>query len=202
MRLNGKVLSAQRELIRLVVGLMFGIAQASLVFSCRPMEVVTSKPNIQPSNTIEVGWAAKPETNFGFVLEYGICFTHKLDTFQGKFSQDRVIEPSITIPLNLTSEQLEIIYQKMREVNLVRYPEVYAIPTRPDEVVGKVTPAWHYNLRVVNGMSDTSVSWVDEIVEPIAPEADNLRELLKMIVQMISENPDVMELPELKFGCA
>jgi len=176
-----------------------------LILSCSPIEGIipatTVATTVQATNIVEEGWSVQPEINFGFILEYGSCYTNKLDTFRGEFTLDQVTEPSITIPLKLSAEQLEMIYQKMYEINLTQYPAIYAIPTHPGEQVGFVTPASHYNLEVVNGKSTTTISWTDEIIEPTALEADRLRELLKMIVQMISENPDGIELPKPKFLC-
>jgi hypothetical protein len=54
----------------------------------------------------------------------------------------------------------------------------------------------------VDGETITTVSWVDDITQPTAPEADRLRELFEMIVKMIDEHPDFKKLPKLPFGCA
>lgn len=51
----------------------------------------------------------------------------KLDTFKGEFTQDRVVEPSITLTLQLSDEQMMMIYGKMLEIDLARYPEVFAV---------------------------------------------------------------------------
>jgi hypothetical protein len=141
-------------------------------------------------------WPAQPEPNFG------VCSTDRLDTFKGEFTQDRVVESSITIPLRLSAEQMMTIYQKMVEINLTQYPEMFAIPTPPSGEVAMVVPAWHYTLSVENGESKKMIRWTDEIVQPTTPEADRLRELFQIIVNMVHEHPEFMQLPELNFGCA
>jgi hypothetical protein len=85
------------------------LLEASLLFACN-----------------SAAWPDQPESNFGFVLEFGSCNMDKLDTFKREFTQDRVVEPSITIALGLSDEQMTMIYEKMVEIDLARYPEVFA----------------------------------------------------------------------------
>lgn len=160
------------------------LLQVSLLFACS-------------SST----WPAQPEPNFGFVLEFGSCSIDKLDTFKEEFTQDRVVEPPITIPLELSNEQMAMIYGKMVEINLARYPEVFEV-SKPliGEVVMLSSP-YNYALTVENGESRTSIRWTDDMVQPTTPKADRLRELFRLIIQMIQEFPGYQGLPEVKFGC-
>ena len=161
----------------------FLLLQASLLFACNP------------------AWPAQPETNFGFVLEFGSCSIDKLDTFKGEFTQDRVVEPSITIPLRLSDEQKAMIYGKMLEINLARYPEVFEIPKPLVGELVMISSPYNYALMVQNGELKTSIRWTDNIVQPTTPKADQLRELFRLIIQMVQENPGYQQLPEVKFGC-
>ena len=147
-------------------------------------------------------WPAQPEPNFGFVFEFGICSTDRLDAFKGEFTQDRVVEPSVAIHLRLSDEQMMTVYQKMLKINLTQYPETFAVPTPFSGEVAMITPAWHYTLSVENGESKKLIRWTDEIVQPTTTEAERLRELFQMIVNMVREHPDFKRLPELNFGCA
>jgi hypothetical protein len=146
-------------------------------------------------------WPAGQESNFGFVLEFGPCSMDKLDTFKGEFIQDRVVEPSITIPLKLSNEQIAAIYEKMVEINVASYPEVFEV-RKPllGEVVMIASP-YNYDLMVENGESKTSIRWTDNIVQPTNAKADQLRELFRLIIQMVQEHPSYQGLPEVKFGC-
>ncbi len=164
------------------------LLQASLLLTCN-------------SAATTAAWSAQPEPNFGFVFEFGACSMDKLDTFKGEFTQDRVVEPSMTIPLRLSDEQMTKIYGKMLEINLARYPEVFAIPKPLIGEVVELPPAYHYALMVENGESRTSIRWTDDIVQPTMLEADRLRELFQLIIQMVQGYPGYQQLPELKFRC-
>lgn len=146
-------------------------------------------------------WPAQPEPNFGFVFEFGSCNIDKLDTFKGEFTQDRVVEPSITLPMQLSDEQMTMIYGNMVEIDLARYPEVFEVPKPLFGEVTMLSSPYNYALTVENGESSTSIRWTDDIVQPTTPEADRLRDLFRLIIQMVQEHPGYQQLPEVKFGC-
>ena len=161
----------------------FLLLTASLLFACNS------------------AWQAQSESNFGFVLEFGPCSIDKLDTFRGEFTQDRVVEPPITIPLELSHEQMTMIYGKMVEINLARYPEVFEVSKPLIGGVVMLSSPYNYVLTVENGESKTSIRWTDNMVQSTTPKADQLRELFRLIIQMVQEHPGYQQLPEVKFGC-
>lgn len=163
---------------------IFLLLQASLLSACN-----------------STAWPAQPEPNFGFVLEFGPCSMDKLNTFKGEFTQDRVVEPSITIPLQLSGEQMAMIYEKMAEIDLAYYPEVFEVPKPLIGEVVMISSPYNYDLMVQNGESRISIRWTDNIVQPTTAKADRLRELFKLIIQMVQEYPDYQQLPEVNFGC-
>jgi len=163
---------------------VFLLLQVSLLFACSSS-----------------AWPAQPESNFGFVLEFGRCSMDKLDTFNREFTQDRVVEPSITISMKLTDEQKAMIYGKMVEIDLARYPEVFEVPKPLIGEVVMISSPHNYALMVQNGESKTSIHWTDIIVQPTTTKADQLRELFRLIIQMVHEYPGYQQLPEVKFGC-
>ena len=162
---------------------IFLLLQACLLFACNP------------------AWPAQPESNFGFVLEFGSCSIDKLDTFKGEFTQERVVEPSITIPLQLSDEQKAMIYGKMLEINLARYPEVFEVPKPLIGDVVMLSSPYNYALMVQNGESRISIRWTDNMVQPTTAKADRLRELFRLIIQMVQEDSGYQQLPEVNFGC-
>ncbi|MCI0553253.1 MAG: hypothetical protein L0287_20080 [Anaerolineae bacterium] len=162
---------------------VFLFLQASLLFACNS------------------AWQAQPQPNFGFVLEFGSCSIDTLDTFKGEFTQDRVIEPSITIPIQLSDEQMRIIYEKMIEINITGYPEVFEVHKPLIGEVVMLSSPYNYDLMIQNGESKTSIRWTDNIAQPTTAKADRLRELFRLIIQMVHEHPGYQGLPDVKFGC-
>jgi hypothetical protein len=60
---------------------------------------------------------------------------------------------------------------------------------------------YNYALMVENGTSRTSIHWTDDMVRPTTAKADHLRELFRLIIQMVQEYPGYQQLPEVEFGC-
>jgi len=163
---------------------IFLLLQTSLLFACNSAD-----------------WQAQPEANFGFVLEFGSCSMDKLDTFKGEFTQNRVVEPSITIPLELSGEQMMLIYEKMVEIKVARYPEVFDVPKPLIGEVVMISSPYNYALMVQNGELRISIRWTDDMVQPTNAKTDRLRELFQLIIQMVHEDPGYQQLPEVNFGC-
>ena len=163
---------------------VFLLLQASLLFACN-----------------SAAWQAQPESNFGFVLEFGSCSMDRLDAFKGEFTQDRVVEPPITIPLEFSREQMAMIYEKMLDIDLARYPKVFEVPKPLFGEVVMISSPSNYALTVENGASRTSIRWTDDIVQPTTAKADRLRGLFQLIIHMVQDDPGYQQLPEVKFGC-
>src|SRR3990172_11203851 len=70
--------------------------------------------------------------DFNFVLRFGIeagmGSKNVLDTFKGTFTKDLVMAGSVTTKLRLTNKEMQAIYEKMRDVEVWRYPEQYSPP--------------------------------------------------------------------------
>ncbi|MCJ7621112.1 MAG: hypothetical protein MUP64_12940, partial [Anaerolineae bacterium] len=108
---------------------------------------------------------------------------------------------SVTIPIALTDAQMASIYQKMVEINFFDYPEVFEIPVKEGETRGMVTPAPSYRFTVRSGEATKTVAWTDEIVEPTSPEAEALRELIQLLMQVVESHPDIQGLPPSNILC-
>ncbi len=55
------------------------------------------------------------ESNFNLIFKYGIFAKNELNTFDGTYTKDMVQDPSITVELSLSEEELDSIYEKMAE---------------------------------------------------------------------------------------
>lgn len=145
---------------------------------------------------------ANPAPDFAFRFAYGACGQDVLDTFAGMYAKDMLVTTPITISLVLNPEQQTFIYTKMRDINLFAYPETYIIPTEYAAQVTQVVPAMNYGFTVRNAAHTYRVQWRDNIVEPTTPEAERLRELATLIINVIDQQQAVRQLPELQAGCA
>ena len=94
-----------------------------------------------------------------------------------------------------------MIYEKMLDIDLARYPKVFEVPKPLFGEVVMISSPSNYALTVENGASRTSIRWTDDIVQPTTAKADRLRGLFQLIIHMVQDDPGYQQLPEVKFGC-
>ncbi len=135
------------------------------------------------------------ESNFNLVFKYGVGARNELDTFNGTFTKDMISDPSITVNLYLSEEEMDSIYQKMVEIDFFDYPDEFSIPIPPDGKIGIVTPYNSYYFKVEYDSKIKELWWEDEITNENV-EADKLRELINLIWDIIKSKDEYKELPE------
>ena len=136
-------------------------------------------------------------------FEFGACFTDALDTFNGTFTKDLLFDAAITIPFRLSPGQMTAIYGKMIEINFFDYPAAFSVPTPMfDQTWVIQMPAERFHIVVRNGNASKTLDWIDAIREPESREAQKLRALFEMMMEMISARPEYRHLPERNGACA
>ncbi|MFC2015244.1 hypothetical protein ACFLUP_04565 [Chloroflexota bacterium] len=135
------------------------------------------------------------KSDFNLLFRYGVGANNDLNTFSGTYTKDMINAPSITVPLLLTDEELDRIYQKMIEIDFFDYPEEFSVSLPPGGLVGMITPHSSYYFRVENNSVIKELRWEDKITNE-NNEADNLRELIKLIRDIIESKEEYQKLPE------
>lgn len=162
--------------------------------------------------TISTGCNSTPknESGFNLIFKYGIGARNILDTYRGTFTKDMILDPSVTVKLILTEEELDGIYRKIAEIDFFNYPEEFSVALEPDPPVGLVTPYASYYFKVEHKGEVKELWWDDEIVwqnkwlrdskDKIffknRDEAEKLYELISIIREIIENKPEYKELPE------
>ena len=143
--------------------------------------------------------------NFAFIFQGSSCGPNPvnvLDTAERTLVYTPLGDTtSVTISLRLTDDELESIYQKAISIGFFNYPSEFVVPD--DQVLGYQAPASSYKLSMTNGEMTNSVSWTDDtMTKPGYIKADQLRELMNLIDEIIQSHPEVQHLPGPKAGCA
>lgn len=142
--------------------------------------------------------------NFAFVFEDTPCGATPMNVLDSA-SKILIHTPigdstSITISFSLTNDELESIYQKAMSIGFFDYPSEFVIPD--EQVIGYYSPASTYKLSMTNGEMSNSVTWHDDtMTKPSYIEANQLRELMNLIEEIIQSHPEIKRLPEPKAGC-
>ena len=135
------------------------------------------------------------EGEFNFIFKYGVTGGNVLDTFQGTFTKDMVMEEDITIDFTLTAEDMDGIYQKMLEIDFFSYPDIFEVAVPEGELTHLVTPYSSYYFKVQHVGGTKELTWEDEIANP-DENADKLKELIHLIRDIIELKPEYLVLPE------
>ena len=107
---------------------------------------------------------------------------------------------STTVSLRLSDDDLESIYQKAISIGFFEHPSEFVVPD--DQVLGYQAPASSYELSMTNGEMMNSVSWTDDtMTKPGYTKADQLRELMHLIREIIQSYPEIQQLPPAKVLC-
>lgn len=139
------------------------------------------------------------KAGFNLIFKYGVTAKNELDTFKGTYTKDMVTDPSITIGLRLSEEEMNSIYQKMAEIEFFNYPDEFSVSVPPGESVGMVTPFSSYYFTVEYGSQIKNLHWADDVSNP-DEKASKLRELIKLIKSIIESREEYKKLPEPKSG--
>lgn len=137
--------------------------------------------------------AEKPQ-DFAFILKYGIGAKNELDTKAGTYTKDLILSGTISIPLELSTDELTKIYNEMYKIKINNYPEKFK-PDNDAAVQRSVTPCQTYELLLTANGKEQQITWVDSSLSE-KTDANNLRDLINLIISAIESKEEVKKLPE------
>ena len=133
--------------------------------------------------------------DFNIIFKYGVGAKNELDTFAGTYTRDMIGPPFfITVDLVLSKEELNKIYNKMVDIVFFGYPDKFSVPVPPGGSVTTITPYVSYYFKVTSGTGVKELRWDDEIKNQ-NDQAAKLRELIKVIRDIIESKPEYKKLP-------
>ena len=138
-------------------------------------------------------------SNFNLIFKYGVGAKNELNTFNRTYTKDMVMDPSITVNLSLSKEELGRIYQKMVEIDFFDYPDEYKATVFPWQSKGLKLPYSSYYFRVEYDSKTKELSWKDNILNK-DKRAEKLRELIKFIRDIIESKEEYKQLPPARGG--
>lgn len=136
---------------------------------------------------------SKPK-DFNFIFNYGVNAKNQLDTVKGQFTKDMIREPSITVKLELSDEEMNAIYSEMKKIDILNYPESFN--PKSNRIL---SPYQTYSIKIIADGREKSIYWKDESVSK-TKKAVQLRELFNKIKEMIINKEEYKKLPTPKGG--
>ena len=130
----------------------------------------------------------------GLLFAYGVGARNVLDTTRGTFTKDMVMRSPLTVPLQLSPEELARIAERIDEIGLLSYPAHYIAPCGVNGAT-MVTPFASYRIVIRTDEGDKVVTW-DDHTRSDDVRAVQLRGLARLIERLISASPDYQSLPQ------
>jgi hypothetical protein len=130
------------------------------------------------------------------IFKYGVGARNELNTFEGTYTKDMVMDNPITTRMILSQEELRQIQQKITEIDLFSFPDNFSI--NPS---GEVTPQTDYYIKVQNGSQIKEISWNDNsLIE--SNMQNSLDQFVSYLVGIIEQKPEYKALPAARGGYA
>ena len=138
--------------------------------------------------------------DFNLKLRYGIGARNELNTFQDTYTKDLILDGAVTTRFVLSEAEFEQIKDKMIEIDFFSYPETFTV-LRTDTIVVSIEPHATYDFEVKYNSSIKRLHWDDGIISN-DQRAAGLRELIRLIQNIIEAKPEYRQLPPARGGYA
>lgn len=149
---------------------------------------------INPAKESKTGQGEKLKILFA----YGVERRNVLNTFEGTYTKDMIMDPPLTINMTLSGEELDAIYAKMLDIDFFNYPGEFRVPPR-DGVSEIITPYSSYYFKVQYDSEVKELSWEDNnTIEN--EDAQKLRELISLIREIAETREEYIKLPPPRGG--
>lgn len=144
------------------------------------------------TNTITIN--SRIPNDFNFILDYGNQGKNRIDTFNGKCTKDLIMDPSITIDLRFSNEELDLIYSEMKRIDIMNYPDLFKEETGMSQ-----RPFASYRLKIQQNGKIKEIYWEDESASE-SIKATEMRALFSKIIEIIYSKDVYKKLPVPKGG--
>lgn len=135
----------------------------------------------------------KSVRDFNLIFRVGVGAKNELNTFNGTFTQDMVVDPAITTDLKLSVNDKWQILQEINEINFFNLPSNY-----PRETGMWMSTQVDYYIKIQYGSQTKEVSWNDNSIR--SSNTQNLNELADLIWGLIQSKPEYKSLPTPQAG--
>lgn len=142
--------------------------------------------------------AGRRNSGMQVLFLWGVEGRNRIDTTAGTLTKDLVSDPSITVPFELSHEQLTHVFALADSLGFWRLPDCIAPPdTMP--TVGMRHPCGEFLLRLDDGQRAKTVLWDTCKTNPCA-EREQIRPLGELLKRMATASEAYRSLPKARGG--
>ncbi|ULO10285.1 hypothetical protein H1230_10025 [Paenibacillus sp. 19GGS1-52] len=156
----------------------------------------TNKQKAEPSAVTAVSMPEVKPDDFAFSIAFGYGTTNKneINTFEHTVTKDLVTKGTATATLTLTNDEMQLIYERMREINVLKELKLETASSGCS-----TTPYSEDRWEVLINGVERNFEWSSEKCE-LTDDAQQLKELRDYIFERVSTKKEYIELPEAVGG--
>lgn len=135
--------------------------------------------------------------DFNFSIQFGIGKKNEVNTFNHTVTKDLINNGTVKIDIHLTKEEMNTIYEKMKQINIVEDKLLKSAPIN-GIVCGKtpfVEDEWTVT---ING--ETITQYFSDKHCELTDDANQLLELRQFILDIVKSKKEYIDLPEPEGG--
>ncbi len=151
---------------------------------------ISSPPAVAPLKSPECG------DDLQILFIWGVGGRNRMDTTAGTLAKDLVSDPPVTVPFELSREQLERVSACADSMGFWRLPQHIAPPGTLGHA-SVVTPCDEFVLRLADGDRERTVRW-DNCHDRPRAERDRIEPLEELLMGIVAASDTYRRLPEAR----
>ncbi|RDW18212.1 hypothetical protein CWR48_11535 [Oceanobacillus arenosus] len=178
-----------KKLIIIIIALCLG--------SCSQPEQNSDESDSDSISSTTKSMPEKIPDDFNFSVQFGVGKKNEINTFKGTVTKDLISDGTATTEIILTDLELNDIYEKMKEVNIIETKTF--IPEPIDGMVCVQQPHGEDIWEIIIKGETIIYSFSEEYCEP-TNDAEELMDLRNYVFDIIKSKDEYKELPPSKGG--
>lgn len=130
--------------------------------------------------------------DFNFAIQFGIGKKNEINTFENTVTKDLILDGTATTEINFTKEQMNNIYKKMKEINIL---ETKKFTPKSDNCVQQPHGEDEWKIRIDGRMVTVFISG------KYCTTTNDARQLIRLrdyIFNIVKNKPEYKQLPNSK----
>lgn len=128
--------------------------------------------------------------DFDFIVRFGVGSKNEINTLHNIFTKDLVKDGTVTIDMKFTNEEMSLIYEKMRELNIVALKHLVAEDTNCIR-----TPYGEDTWEIYLNGEIKKISWSSKYCE-IPNDIKKLIHLRDFVIEIVKNKNEYKMIPE------
>ncbi|QFF99032.1 hypothetical protein PB01_09450 [Psychrobacillus glaciei] len=133
--------------------------------------------------------------DFGFSIQFGMGKKNEINTFEGTVTKDLITDGITTAAVTFTDEEMNEIYEKMKELNIIETKKIIPEPIDGTNCIQEPHEEDEWKITINGETISHTVSGA--YCEP-TNDAKQLIELRNYVFSIIRSKEEYIELPESK----